>query len=136
MLHYTQPGVLYKCFLPFNIFKLIFILEVIQVYSKKIKQRRINNETTTRLLTWKTLFYIYEGGFNIHSIWYIVKHKPLTNYLIIFLYPIRGFLSDAYLYSSILRVAEIFLHTSRQTTILAVIAERFLELLVHEIVSV
>lgn len=35
MLHCTQPSVLYKCFLPFNFLKLIFILEVIQVYSKK-----------------------------------------------------------------------------------------------------
>lgn len=64
------------------------------------------------------------GAFSIHSICFIVKklillyRSPFPNYLIIFLYSVRG-LSDAYPYSSILKVAEIFLQTAEQTIILA-----------------
>ena len=50
MLHYIQPGLLYKCFLTF---KTVFILKVIHVHSKKKKKKKkrkkSNNEKRWRM---------------------------------------------------------------------------------------
>lgn len=47
MLHYIQPGLLYKCFLAF---KPVFILKVTHVHSKKKKERKkSNNEKRYRM---------------------------------------------------------------------------------------
>ena len=40
MLYYIQPGLLYKCFLAFKFFKLVFTLKVIHVQSKKKEKRK------------------------------------------------------------------------------------------------
>ena len=44
MLHYIQPGLLYKCFLTF---KTVFILKVIHVHSKKKKKKKRKEKSQT-----------------------------------------------------------------------------------------
>lgn len=90
---------------------------------------------------------MYEGSFNIHSVCFIVKtqfdhiNKPppqLSDYISIFN---KKFLNCCTSELFHLRIAEIFLHPARQTTILAstclaVMVGKLVELLVHEIISI